>query len=107
MKILIMDMTSVKKVKDSLSGRVIRVYGIIDPWVMGNSFIHFLQGVSQNHCSSGHSAWLLREALPDNRERDKSVFVGLLDSKKAFNTLCQDGLFVKLYEFGWRVLPIC
>ena len=85
------------------------IVGRIDPWVKEKNVIHSLQGVSQHHCSSLHSAWLVREALADNRERDKSVFVGLLDSKKAFDTVWQDGLFFKLYEIGltgktWRVL---
>ena len=85
------------------------IVGRIDPWVKENNVIHSLQGVSQHHCSSLHSAWLVREALADNRERNKSVFVGLLDSKKAFDTVWQDGLFFKLYEIGlkgktWRVL---
>ena len=43
------------------------IVGRIDPWVKENNVIHCLQGVSQHHCSSLHSAWLVREALADNR----------------------------------------
>ena len=70
------------------------IVGRLDPWVKENNFIHPLQGVSQNHWSSLHSAWLVREDLADNRERDKTVFVGLLDCKKAFDTYGKTFIFL-------------
>ena len=81
----------------------------IEGSVLNNCLIHEMQGAAQPHCSSLHSAWLVREAIGSNIENGKNVFIGLLDTKKAFDTVWQDGLFYKLYENGitgktWRII---
>ena len=81
----------------------------LDIWAKQNNIIHKLQGAAQPNCSSLHAAWLVRETIAFNIENKKNVYVGLLDTKKAFDTVWQDGLFVKLFDSGvngktWRVL---
>ncbi len=78
-------------------------------WSVKQSIIHDLQGAAQDKCSSSHVAWLIREIITYNVENSQSVYVVLLDTRKAFDTVWQDGLFYKLYHYGlngktWRVL---
>lgn len=81
----------------------------VEVWSRTHNIIHPLQGAAQPNCSSMHATWLVREAIADNMERGKGVYVGLLDIKKAFDTVWQEGLFYKLYHNGlngktWRIL---
>jgi len=81
----------------------------IESWAKDNEIIHQLQGAAQSHCSSLHSTWLARECIADNRERGKNVYVCLLDIKKAFDSVWQEGLFYKLFNYGlcgktWRMI---
>ena len=60
-------------------------------------------------CSSLHTAWLLKEVISCHLEKGNSVYVGLLDIKKAYDTIWQDGMFYKLYKYGingktWRLI---
>ena len=73
------------------------------------SKISTLQGASQEKCSSLNTAWLIQEAISCNLENESTIYVGLLDTKKAFDTVWIDGLFYMLHEKGiqgkiWRVL---
>ena len=68
-----------------------------------------LQGAGQEKCSSMHTTWLLRETISANREKGCSVYVGLLDTKKAFDSVWINGLMYKLFKLGmdgkmWRIL---
>lgn len=81
----------------------------VENWAKEINLIHNMQGASQPHCSSLQTAWLLRESIAFNREKGNTVYIGLLDTKKAFDTVWQDGLFFKLHEYGlngktWRIL---
>ncbi len=81
----------------------------IESWNRDKCIIDCLQGALQKHCSSLHVTWLVREIVANNIENDKSVFMALLDIKKAYDSVWQDGLFYKLYNIGingksWRLL---
>ena len=81
----------------------------IEESVLTNGFINEMQGAAQPHCSILHSAWLEGEAIGSSIKNGKNVFIGLLDTKKAFDTAWQDGLFYKLFENGitvktWQIL---
>ncbi len=56
-----------------------------------------------------HTTWLVRESIADNVEKGNNVYVGLLDIKKAFDSVWHEGLFHKLFKYGirgktWRIL---
>ena len=81
----------------------------IEDWNKEAKVIDILQGALIEKCSSLHTAWMVKETVCCNREEGKSVYVGLLDIKKAYDTVWQDGLFYKLYKAGingktWRIL---
>ena len=68
-----------------------------------------LQGVSTEKCSSLHTAWLLKEVISCHIEKGNTVYVGMLDIKKAYDTVWQDGMLYKLFEYGingktWRLI---
>jgi len=78
-------------------------------WSRENQIIDDLQGAGQEHCSSLHTTWLLREAISANREKGATVYVGLLDTRKAFDTVWINGLLYKLFKTGmdgklWRIM---
>ena len=79
------------------------------PWAKQKRIICDLQGTDQDHCSSMHTAWLLRETIACSRENGKSVYVGLLDISKAFDSVWIDGMLYQLYNTGldgklWRII---
>ena len=81
----------------------------IEIWNKDCKIIDDLQGAVKAKCSSLNTKWLTKETICHNVEQDKSVYVGLLDIKKAYDTVWQDGLFYKLYKLGmnakaWRIL---
>lgn len=78
-------------------------------WLVDHNAISDIQGCGKDQCSSLHTAWVLKEIISENVTSGRNVMVGLLDAKKAFDTLWIDGLFYKLYMLGlrgkaWRVL---
>jgi hypothetical protein len=77
-------------------------------WADKNDRLDDLQGAAQPRASSIHTAWLLRETVATNVEKDSSIFVALLDTSKAFDTVWVDGLFYKLANAMdgklWRIL---
>lgn len=67
------------------------------------------QGANRPAVSSLHTALMLRETIEHNASKGKPVYTCLLDTKKAFDTVWQDGLFYKLNQHGmdkklWRIL---
>ena len=81
----------------------------IELWNKECNIIDDLQGALLEKCSSLHTAWLTKETICYNQENNKSVYVGLLDIEKAYDTVWQNGLFYKLYNAGingrtWRIL---
>ena len=80
-----------------------------EKWTGKANTIDCLQGAAQKNCSSTHTSWLLRESIAHNIEFRDTVYVGLLDTSKAFDTVWTQGMFYKLYKTGidtklWRIL---
>jgi hypothetical protein len=85
------------------------LYNRYSPWAKEQGIIDDLQGAAQDHCSSTHTTWLLRETIAHNRECGNSVYVALLDTSKAFDEVWIDGLLYQLYNTGidgrlWRII---
>ncbi len=67
------------------------------------------QGANRTACSSLHTALILRENISCNSSKGKTVYTALLDTRKAFDTVWQDGLFYKMLGCNidrklWRIL---
>lgn len=78
-----------------------------DSWFL--SIMHDEQGANRTGCSSVNTALILKENVCYHLGRGKPVYVALLDTRKAFDTVWQNGLFFKLrkYEMDsklWRIL---
>ena len=71
-------------------------------WFNDCNVIDATQGAGQEHCSSIHTSMMLQEIIVYNIERGSTVYVGLLDIKKAFDTVWVNGLLYKLLESGMR-----
>lgn len=68
-----------------------------------------LQGANREQCSSLHTSLILQEAVAQHVEKGKVVYVTLLDTQKAFDTVWQNGLFYKLKQYNmdpklWRII---
>lgn len=78
-----------------------------DTWMI--TTLDRLQGANRSGVSSLETAACLQQAIATNTSPAQSVYVALLDVKKAFDTVWQIGLFVQLYDMGldrqiWRIL---
>jgi hypothetical protein len=78
-------------------------------WAGEHDRLDVLQGAGQPKTSSIHTAWLLRETVAANANEGSPVYVALLDTTKAFDTVWVNGLFHKLFESTidgkvWRIL---
>ena len=78
-------------------------------WSKDSDPLDQLQGASQDHCSSIHTTLLLRETVAYNAERNSTVYVAMLDTEKAFDSVWVSGLLYTLYNSGmdpvlWRLL---
>ena len=72
-------------------------------------YVDDFQGAARKSMSCLHSSMLLREVVAYNRELDNTVFVGLLDTKKAFDTVWHAGLMYKLSTINidtkmWKII---
>ena len=70
----------------------------IEQWAKQKGLINEVQGAMVDNCSSLHTAWVVKEAICNNTEQDKTTYVGLLDIQKCFDCLWQDGIFMKLHK---------
>ena len=71
--------------------------------------INILQGVTKARCSSLHVAWLVKEVISYHVEMGSNLYIGLLDIRKAYDTVWQDGMLYKLFHYGingktWRII---
>ncbi len=78
-----------------------------DPWFLEK--MNPLQGANRSGCSSIETAMVLQEAISYHTERQSTAYVGLLDIKKAFDTVWLEGLFLKLHQEHmdpklWRIV---
>ena len=64
--------------------------------------LNHLQGGFRAGHSCLHSAYIYQEAVQSVRERGNKAFVASLDVRKAFDTVWQEGLLVKLRDKGSR-----
>ena len=81
----------------------------VENWATMHNMINFQQGAAQRNCSSIHVSWLVQETIAKYIEQDKTVYVSMLDTKKAYDSVWQKGLFYILFEAGlngktWRML---
>ena len=68
-----------------------------------------LQGGVRQGYGCAHTAYVLQEAIQSLRERSNKAYVAFLDVRKAFDTVWQAGLLVKLHQKGikghlWRLI---
>ena len=83
----------------------------IGKWAKDKGIIIDIQGALQEKCSSMHSAWLVKESIAENLEKEIPSYIGLLDIQKAFDTIWQNGMFYKMHEAGiqgktWRIMRL-
>ena len=67
------------------------------------------QGANRVLCSSLHTSLVLQEAVAHNVAQGQTVYVTLLDTQKAFDTVWQNGLLYKLRNYKmdpklWRIV---
>ena len=55
-----------------------------------------LQGASHKHCSIMDVSLIVQESIAYMRDEDSDVYVAVLDTRKAFDTVWHYGLFWKL-----------
>ena len=68
-----------------------------------------LQGASQDNCSCQHTSLMMQEAISYNLDMGESVYGGLCDIMKAFDSVWIKGLLYKLHEYGidiksWKLI---
>ena len=81
----------------------------IKKWVKENKIINDLQGAEQEKCSSIETNWIVRETVCHYLEQGSSLYICMMDVKKAFDSVWQKALFHKLYMKGldpkvWRLV---
>ena len=64
--------------------------------------INKLQGGFYENCSSKDVALLLNEIISYYRERGETLYVGMLDAEKVFDSVWKEGLMFKLFDIGLR-----
>lgn len=67
-----------------------------EPWF--RKIKHDLQGSNREGCSSLHTALVLQEAISHNTAQRNTVYVALLDTQKAFDTVWQAGAVLQVKE---------
>ena len=70
----------------------------IDSWVKEHAKINKLQGAFHENCSSKDVAPRLNEIISYYRERGETMYVGMLDAEKAFDSVWKEGLMFKLFD---------
>ena len=83
----------------------------IDSLLKEHEKINKLQGAFYENCSSKDVALLLNEIISYYRERGETLYVGMLDAKKAFDSVWKEGLMFKLFDIGlrgiiWKMITI-
>ena len=63
-----------------------------------------LQGGFRQGYGCVHTAYVLQEAIQSLQERGRKAYVAFLDVRKAFDTVWQAGLLVKIHEKGIKVI---
>lgn len=78
-------------------------------WQREQKVMNQVQGASHEFCSCIHTNWLLRETISYNRGKGETVWVCLMDIKKAFDSVWTNGMLYQLYQTGvegkmWRII---
>ena len=74
----------------------------IDSWLKEHEKINKSQGTFYENCSSKDVALLLNGIISYYRERGGTLYVGMLDAEKAFDSVWKEGLMFKLFDIGLR-----
>ena len=74
-------------------------------WLQNSQVVDDVQGAGKIKCSSLHTSMLLQEVIAENRTKGETVYVALLDIKKAFDTVWIQGMLYKLLQLGLRMKP--
>ena len=67
----------------------------IDSWLKEHGKNNKLQGAFYENCSSKDVALLLNEIISYYRERGETLYVGMLDAEKAFDSVWKEGLMFR------------
>ena len=59
----------------------------IEKWMKERNIINEYRGSAQEHCISLQTAWMVKETIHANIDKGKVVYVGILDTKKAYDTV--------------------
>ena len=81
----------------------------LETWSKNNNIISNQQGASISNCSSMHVALFVQEVISKYRDKGNNVFICMMDTKKAYDTVWLKGLFYQLYKTGvcckaWRII---
>ena len=68
----------------------------LEKWCQLKEVINVQQGATHDNCSSMHVAWLVKECIAKYVDAGHTVYTCLLDTKKAYDSVWQDGLFYTL-----------
>ena len=70
-----------------------------DQWFCNSDYpLHELQRAGRSGCCSMNTSLLLREVIAHNVENGSSVYVCMLDARKAFDSVWIDGMLFKLLQ---------
>ena len=62
-------------------------------WLTDTDVTDYLQGAGQEKRSCLHTSLIVQEAIAYNVNKGNTVYVAYLDTRKAFDTVCREGLW--------------
>ena len=74
----------------------------MEKWWFSSGVLTQLQGACRKGVSCVHSAFVLQESIATLLETNEKVFMTYLDVSKAFDRVWINGLFVSLWDLGYK-----